>query len=139
MTPTPRVPTPLLKRLYAEGLTCREIAQRVGYGSGETVRGRLKAAGVSLRPGGAPRMDRAQMERIRAAYESGDRVADIAESEELCERAVYNRLERMGVRMRKAWNHRPLGMSGVAAAPPPDHRRRAGSAPDALALTGAEF
>jgi hypothetical protein len=92
-----------LVRRYRAGESCAAIAAATGSRP-TTVQGRLKRAGVKLRPPGRPAsrglIDVADADLV-ARYRAGETCPAIAAAIGMSESMVYDRLKRAGVEMRR--------------------------------------
>jgi hypothetical protein len=103
-----------LVRLYQFGVTIAMIAAMVGLNR-ESIRLRIKRAGITLRPRGArhgrPRLDLPVAEIVER-YRAGESVATIGRSLEVSPYVIRMRLIEAGVERRRPWSHRQ-GMRAV--------------------------
>jgi DNA invertase Pin-like site-specific DNA recombinase len=97
-----------LVRLYQFGETIAMIAAMIDSNR-ESVRRRLKGAGIRLRPRGArhgrPRLDLPVTEIVER-YLEGESIATIGRSLEVSHHVIRMRLIEAGVERRRPWSHR---------------------------------
>jgi hypothetical protein len=88
-----------LRAAYEGGKSIVEISQTVCL-SDESVRRRLHRAGTLLRPGGWSIESRALDARLRAQYEGGQTVTELAREHRYSSKEIRRRLKRAGVILR---------------------------------------